>query len=1415
MKREMLILALLILAFFTVSGVYASDFSDALGASEDMSEIEASQNDDATMELNQDDDLKADYLVNGEDGETESTGIGAAEYGSDGSDGVMGVAYPDDSFSALNETINGNTDSEVNLTNDYKFYSAYDGKLINGILINRKVTINGNGHTIDSKEVSRQFDVEADGVIIKNLTFKNSHYHGIGGAIYFSDSGEVICCNFVNNKGGSAGAIWFQGNAIVKYCNFTNNSASDSEGAICLRDGGIITNCNFNNNNAVYGIGGAVGCGEYTTIENCNFTDNSAVSWGGAVFLAEGGSITNSNFNNNHLSAGSGGAIYYYQGESSVTDCVFINNNASNFAAVHLSSGVGNISGCLFINNSAELGVVGQAWDSYTRMDVNNNIFLNNDVTNNVIDFADIGLLNTDYNWFGSTADNYNERIPSETSKIWLFMNATVNPNPVSLIDSSEIVFKLYSYIKNSGNVSQYNNNLLKQVNLTITKTNGGTDRDKANLGEAIEFYPARIGTGSVKAALENVKYAIKFEIIADPGLSVNPQEIYYSNNTVIAINYNSTATGKVNITLNGKRFNYTFTDLDLNPTVSLGRVNPDEYNITVTYSGDGTFSNATARSTLTVNPIVDLSVNITAKKDVLLIGKYAYWTVTVSNAGNGTNATGVTLDVWFPFQYFRYIGYDISKGSFDQQFMVWNIGFMENGTNATLHMVGIAKVAKNQITNRVLVVCNETDWNISNNWAYSYVDVENLNSTVDLNNTETVYGNAVNVTVKTEGATGITAKINGSNATVDGFTIEIPVMDAGIYNLTVTTITDENHTAATKTVNLTVNRAPCEIIIANSTLDVKALNSISAGATLNPGKAGNLTYYSSNSSVAIVSGDVIMAVGKGQTVITVSFNGTRNYAAAENRTITVNVALNDASISVDNDTLDLKVGDSYAINATTVPSIAKQYNLTYVSSNESVATVTDYGIVTAVGEGTTTITLTVGNDVTYAVNTTNVTVTVSKIPTEITVDTTPLDLFVGDEIVIVANLTPAGAGNVTFTSSDYDVVDFDFEGNVIAQGKGQAIITVSFAGDDKYAAAENKTIIINVSLDNASVTVDNNTLDLKVGETSAINAIKHPDTIMLSITYTSSNNSVVTVDKKGIVTAVGEGTAVITVEVGDDEIYAKNSTTVNVTVSKVSTEIESSAVTTVYNVDKNLIVTLKDADGKPISGASITVDLNGDKTYSTDKKGQITVSTKGLAPKAYTAKITFKGNSTHDKSTKDVKVTVKKATPKITAKAKTFKTTTKTKKYSIVLKNNVNKPIKKATVYLKVSGKTYKATTNSKGKATFKITNLNKKGTYKATVTYKGNKYYNKATKKVTIKVKSVWKTVSKGSKNSAIVKKIQRALKNHGYYLEYNGRYLMVDGIYWDYTEMAVKEFQNDKVLKVTGKVDEKTAKKLGIIK
>ena len=782
--------------------------------------------------------------------------------------------------------------------------------------------------------------------------------------------------------------------------------------------------------------------------------------------------------------------------------------------------------------------------------------------------------------------------------------------------------------------------------------------------------------------------------------------------------------------------------------------------------------------------------------------------------------------------------------------------------------------------------------------------------------------------------------------------------------------------------VTVTVSKIATEITLTNETIELKPHKSIGDLASLSPAEAGNLTYTSSDEDIVLVSEEgVIYARIKGTATVTVSFAGDNKYKAAENRTITVNVTLNYASVSTENDTIDLYVDDACIINATANPSFLTVY---YASSNESVATVTDYGNVKAVGEGTAVITLTVGNGETYAVNSTNVTVTVSKVPTEISIENYTLKLEVTDEVDTGATLTPADAGNVTYTISNSSIVKVK-DGKVIALAEGEAAITVSFVGDVKYAVAENKTITVNVSLKDASVSVNNDTLDLFVDDTFNLVATTEPKD--LTVNFTSSNPSIVTVDNKGNVVAVGEGIANITVSVGCDGVYAENSTIVTVTVSKIPTEIivqnvtvdmnvgdifdpvvslmpsnagrlsfrssndtvvlinghgmikavgEGNATVTVafdgnekyaavsrnitvsvskqdaninvsmpenvtvgenstvnvvlpddatgnvtvnvdgevtdtvavtdgtaevtisslsvgnhtveiaysgddkynsasktatitvnkdstniasadvsatYKVNKYLVINLTDSKGNPLANSTVTVELSTAKNYTSDENGQIKVKVSSLVPKTYTAKITFKGDDKYSGSNTTAEVTVKKATAKITAKAKTFKTTTKTKKYTVTLKAN-GKALKNKWVYLKVNGKKYKAKTNSKGKATFKITQLNKAGKFKATVTFKGNDYYKKATKKTTIKVKSVWKTVQKGSKNSAIVKKIQRALKNHGYYLEYNGHYLKVDGIFWDYTEMAVKEFQNDKTLKVTGKVDEKTARKLGII-
>ena len=204
-----------------------------------------------------------------------------------------------------------------------------------------------------------------------------------------------------------------------------------------------------------------------------------------------------------------------------------------------------------------------------------------------------------------------------------------------------------------------------------------------------------------------------------------------------------------------------------------------------------------------------------------------------------------------------------------------------------------------------------------------------------------------------------------------------------------------------------------------------------------------------------------------------------------------------------------------------------------------------------------------------------------------------------------------------------------------------------------------------------------------------------------------------------------------------ENQAYDVDSANVTLTITKDSTKITSSAITTVYNGNKYLVVTLKDSKNRPISNVAVSININGVKTLTTDKNGQVKLSTNNLAPKTYTAQITFNGNNNYIKSTTTSKVTVKKATPKITAKSKTFKKSVKVKKYTVILKTNQNKVMKNTGVTLKINKKTYKAKTNGKGKATFKIKKLTKKGIFKATVTFKATKYYNKVTKKVKIKIK------------------------------------------------------------------------------
>lgn len=70
----------------------------------------------------------------------------------------------------LNNLINGNdSQEEIMLNEDYVFNLSKEWTNTEGIKINRSMTIDGQGHTIDGINFFRVFDIEADNVILSVL----------------------------------------------------------------------------------------------------------------------------------------------------------------------------------------------------------------------------------------------------------------------------------------------------------------------------------------------------------------------------------------------------------------------------------------------------------------------------------------------------------------------------------------------------------------------------------------------------------------------------------------------------------------------------------------------------------------------------------------------------------------------------------------------------------------------------------------------------------------------------------------------------------------------------------------------------------------------------------------------------------------------------------------------------------------------------------------------------------------------------------------------------------------------------------------------------------------------------------------------------------------------------------------------
>lgn len=218
-----------------------------------------------------------------------------------------------------------------------------------------------------------------------------------------------------------------------------------------------------------------------------------------------------------------------------------------------------------------------------------------------------------------------------------------------------------------------------------------------------------------------------------------------------------------------------------------------------------------------------------------------------------------------------------------------------------------------------------------------------------------------------------------------------------------------------------------------------------------------DLVWTSSDEAVATVDGDgLVTAVGAGTAEIKVSASDVNLSSSCM-----VTVVVPATGITVP-DKLDLVLNgqNTASLNAMATPEDATDVTLMYTSSDETVATVDETGLVTAVANGEADITIAMTQTFPVAtgetataetssqpINLTATThVTVTTAVESISFDKTEGVLTVGNTHQIKATVNPENASDqmLTWTSSDESVATVDGSGNVAAKAAGSATITAS-----------------------------------------------------------------------------------------------------------------------------------------------------------------------------------------------------------------------------------------------------------------------------------------------------------------------------------------------------------------------------------
>ena len=254
---------------------------------------------------------------------------------------------------------------------------------------------------------------------------------------------------------------------------------------------------------------------------------------------------------------------------------------------------------------------------------------------------------------------------------------------------------------------------------------------------------------------------------------------------------------------------------------------------------------------------------------------------------------------------------------------------------------------------------------------------------------------------------------------------------------------------------------------------------------------------------------------------------------------------------------------------------------VSWTTSDNSVASVSAGGLVTAVANGSATVTATSGS----AAGTGSVTVAQRAARIDVSPDAHTFSSL-GDSLRLTAapfdaNDNAVEDATVTWSSADEAVATVDASGLVVAAGNGTASITAQAGAAGGAAAVTVSQVIVEMDVVPAAMTL------FSLGDTirlvaTGVDANGHPGPAM-AVTWVSQNDAVASVDSRGLVTAV---------RTGSTDVFAT------------AAELLDSAGVTVAQLAKEVRVT-PEADtlavGEMLSLSAVALDANGYVVEDTD----------------------------------------------------------------------------------------------------------------------------------------------------------------------------------------------------------------------